>query len=278
MIYKFANPNEHALKNLSSVSLYCRHYEDFNDPFEFWAIVHCGMPDFADDDERFHSAVAAWGFPDHVLSELPVDLDTLKDYFEGLADGEIVFPHIYNHSRVSCFSSDPSSLLMWSHYADGLRGFCIEFDDDLLISEDEYTFLCPVNYVEEPPVVDSFVYAVTEDQFYYAIDHGYEEYDGESFRADLNGMMKKALASKPLEWRYEKEVRLVVNTRNNDKSPILHQYNQEALKSIIIGERMPESYKTGIRDVLAKLDYHVNTKIAVRSRERYEINIEEFEL
>ncbi|WFU31299.1 DUF2971 domain-containing protein [Bradyrhizobium brasilense] len=35
--------------------------------------------------------------------------------------------------RIACFGSERDNLLMWSHYGDGLRGFCIVFDEKLMV-------------------------------------------------------------------------------------------------------------------------------------------------
>lgn len=44
MIYKFSPPNKYSLDNLRNSILYCRHYGDFNDPFEFWSCYLEGVP------------------------------------------------------------------------------------------------------------------------------------------------------------------------------------------------------------------------------------------
>jgi DUF2971 family protein len=66
--------------------------------------------------------------------------------------------------RIACFGSEPGNLLMWSHYADGLRGFCVVFDEKLIVSAEPEGYLTNVAYLEKPPLVDSFVYAVACDQ------------------------------------------------------------------------------------------------------------------
>lgn len=273
MLYKYCPPSRFTLDNLASHSLYCRHPHDFNDPFEFWATVHDGLPDFDDDDDRFRAAVAAWGFPDTKLKDLPLDYDTLVDYLGGLCDGSPDLTTIFNRARVSCFSSDPRNLLMWSHYADGLRGCCLGFDCRTVATESESVFITDVQYVERPPAVDTLVYAVTEDLFYYAVDHGYEEYEGDKFRVHLNGIMGPALASKPIEWNYEKERRLIIHTRQDDMTPIHHQYPIDALKCVIIGERISNTFRAELRKVLRRLGTPVPTLIAVRSTGCYEISL-----
>lgn len=273
MIYKFTPPSPYALSNLQMHGLFCRHFADYNDPFELWAKIKDGLPEFDDNNERFQNAIAAWGFPETKKAELPLDEEDLMEYLGGLVDGAPLF--IFDHARITCFSYDQKNLLMWSHYADGLRGFCIEFDESKIFKEDERSFMVPVNYADKPPVIDTFVYAVTQDLFEYAIDHGYEEYEGESFRSELNRMIRYAVASKPKEWMYEQEVRLVIITDSDDRSPVIHTYPPESVKSIIIGEKMPDEYKSQLIEAAQSAGLSIPFKIASRSPDFYELVINE---
>jgi hypothetical protein len=51
---------------------------------------------------------------------------------------------------VACFSEDPTSKLMWGHYGDSHRGFCIEYGFEMLDGNDlRYRLLWPVIYSPE---------------------------------------------------------------------------------------------------------------------------------
>jgi hypothetical protein len=278
LIYKYCPPNRFTLDNLRSRTIFCRHPGQFNDPFEFWATVQEGVPDFREDEARFRAAVAAWGFPGDIIDNLPLDRDTLKDYFDGLADGAPSMNLIYDRARVSCFSSDAANLLMWSHYSDGMRGCCLGFDSCLVATETESCFFADVQYMKSPPVIDTLVYAVVEDLFNYAIEHGYEEYDGESLRKQLNELMALALSSKPEEWRYEKERRLIIHTKPADTGSCLHRYTAPALQRVIIGEKMDPGYRLELMAVISQLDAPVVVQEAVRSDATYSLTIRDLVL
>jgi hypothetical protein len=87
MLYKFCAPTRHSLGNLRRQQLICRHYGDFNDPFEFWALVVQGvLTPF--EYERFQAAMAGWGFPDITNAE------PQEEYFDSLAGAEPAFPEL----------------------------------------------------------------------------------------------------------------------------------------------------------------------------------------
>ena len=52
--------------------------------------------------------------------------------------------NLTEHTYVSCFSENETSLCMWSYYANNHRGFCVEYRTDYL---EEYVY--PVNYSNE---------------------------------------------------------------------------------------------------------------------------------
>src|SRR3546814_18756533 len=60
------------------------------------------------------------------------------------------------------------NLLMWSHYGDGLRGFCIAFDEEAITRGDTTGYVLDVAYLDAPPHVDSFIYGVAWDQDWYS--------------------------------------------------------------------------------------------------------------
>ncbi len=62
----------------------------------------------------------------------------------------VAMHEIKNALRVACFSADNRSILMWSHYAQNHKGFCIEYDFNELEYKD---YLKPVQYVEKRPFV-----------------------------------------------------------------------------------------------------------------------------
>ncbi|ROT94445.1 DUF2971 domain-containing protein [Histidinibacterium lentulum] len=63
----------------------------------------------------------------------PQDEDVIA-YFNECKDYQPPFQEMRDGVRIACFGSQRDNLLMWSHYADGLRGFCIVFDENLVVS------------------------------------------------------------------------------------------------------------------------------------------------
>ena len=116
---------------------------------------------------------------------LPFTAEIVGDDREGMGK-------ILSHTRdtirtcgVATFSTTPYEILMWSHYADHHKGFCIEFErnsTNMLRGDGGKT----VNYQDRRPIID-----------------------GLDFFRDPEGVLNDILYTKAPCWCYEFEWRLV---------------------------------------------------------------------
>lgn len=120
----------------------------------------------------------------------------------------------------SCFSEDPTSMLMWSHYADNHKGMVIEYNFNNLDLDNQkqiMTGLHPVYYTNKLLNLDNF-------------------------RDVQDKILVHALAAinKSVEWEYEKEWRIIVL-----KETVEVGFNLQIVKpsSIILGARVSEMHK-----------------------------------
>lgn len=130
-MFKYAKVDEHTLDNLRKRQLYCRHYQDFNDPFECWVEERSDVPDVLVQTERFNAVVKAWGYDVDPSSE--TDMAMYREYVASLVDYPwSKYQLTLESARIACFCRRADNLLMWAHYADGMRGLCVEFDREAI--------------------------------------------------------------------------------------------------------------------------------------------------
>lgn len=296
-LHKFSGPTEYALQNLENGVIFCQHHSAYNDPFEFWSNIYEGIPDPKVEPERFLAAAKAWGFHANSVEDLMTDdifSENVEEYFDECQHYAPPFVAMREGMRIACFGSEQDNLLMWSHYADGLRGFCIVFDEDLIANAEPKGYLLDVAYVDAPPVVDSMVYGIAWDQDWYSHTAIEEtkvmiEYQGmEERRADIpmyeesgaeavrmmHDIWRHAFGTKPAEWSYERERRLLVQSDRDDELPIMRKYPADAITQIVVGERMPSDYRRRLEGVLSKNYGSVPISTARRSPSTYRLEIE----
>lgn len=126
---------------------------------------------------------------------------------------------------VYCLSKKLNNELMWAHYAQGHRGYCIEYESnsfkidipkDCYLPYENYCFWTEVSYTNKISNIP--------------------------FRAigDVNTIIKFTLSNKSKCWHYEEEVRLITLLTG------AHNYNGNSVKAIYFGLKMKEEDKLNI--------------------------------
>lgn len=106
--------------------------------------------------------------------------------------------NLAGHFRIACFTTNPYSMLMWSHYANSHKGFCIEYDFPSYGCEKEKDLavnLFPVIYSDER--VSVLEYCLLDMKSPTVTDEV------------LWPIYKYGLLTKSLDWMYQNEWRLI---------------------------------------------------------------------
>lgn len=291
-MFKYSSVNKYSLANLENHQIFLNHHSFFNDPFECRCSILTGFPSLDDTSGRFADILRAWGF------EKTDDKDALENYEEYISslDGaEPDIEHYIESARITCFSKRSDNVLMWGHYADGLRGFCIEYDADLIIDAQENSNIYQVLYAELPSVVDASVMAVLHDQWYFnneafsevealakrlSQDRVYELslYEGgiKSSHFQIQELYQKMLATKPLAWSYEEELRLIECAPREDCSGITMFYPRSAVKSVVLGERITKDHEQALVSIVSKNFPTAKIKKAIRVNGSFDVHIVDY--
>lgn len=124
----------------------------------------------------------------------------------------------------------PNNKQLWSLYAGEYTGFCIAYDIDKLVQDEQFPWLVNrvmVNYQKDVPKVD-----VTD------------------FSSETQ-LLQKMLGTKDLDWQREMEFRLVYD------KPGVKTYNKAALKAVYLGFRMSDAHKQRIVEGLEGRDVDI---------------------
>ena len=130
---------------------------------------------------KYQTDVDAW---QHAL------YDTLYNEFISMQNS------LVKHFRVSCFATSPYSMLMWAHYANSHKGFCIEYEVPEEGNENDLLYqLYPVIYSSRrTSVLDACLQHMDTNR---------------TTRDTLWKIHKYGLLSKDIIWQYQNEWRLV---------------------------------------------------------------------
>lgn len=127
---------------------------------------------------------------------------------------------------VLSLTSKPDNLLMWAHYADSHKGFCVGLDRDILYDVVKGS-IGPVTYQEEFPLMPLF------------------PKEGENVET-----MVRMLNTKSPHWDYEDEYRLTKHSASN----IGFVLPSEGIKEIILGNTMSLKDR---EEIIGAVDKHL---------------------
>jgi Protein of unknown function (DUF2971) len=207
-LYKYCAYNTNSLSILINKKIWVAKPASLNDPFD------CKI--------KFKLEINSEAFSKYLNRTDRSTGNRQKDYENFLKGLQMTTEDISNFGVFS-MSQIEDNILMWSHYANHHKGFCIGFvrKNDNLFGDIARTQ--PVEY-----------------------DYNYPE----AYPLDENGnydeaIFKKMLFTKAKDWEYEKEWRLIYNEGDKEE-PLLAD-----ISSIIFGLRMSEGHKDTIRKILA---------------------------
>lgn len=204
LVYKYRGGDDNIFKrDLESIeanTYWCASSEELNDPFET-----INIPD------KFYKQT---NFLTKIFGIQTKDThQDLKTAFENLLSFDTKMG-IYSLSKTW------KDEILWTHYGNSHKGFCIEYDLDILLetyrTDKIYSF--PIKYTSSPPEISLL-----------DIPKGIQ-----------NGIIEKMAGYKSKRWEYEQEYRIITD-RHGPQS-----YNFKALKSIYFGLRMSEQHKSKI--------------------------------
>lgn len=136
--------------------------------------------------------------------------------------------------RVGCLCADNKNRLMWSHYADSHKGFCIEYDFSSIYNELSDILVLPVIYSKERQEIP---WKLAMD-FSKGLDVN---------ETEKNRVMLLTLLTKDDEWNYEEEWRIIKAADNNDN------IKMPPISCIYIGASCSKHNKSRLINIARKL-------------------------
>lgn len=137
---------------------------------------------------------------------------------------------------IGCICINYKNKLMWSHYADSHKGFCIKYDYSNLVVDDHTVLPLPVIYSDERPLI--------------------------SWKAALNNSSEnveeavlqftKGLLTKDSIWSYENEWRILVKTTE------MHNIPMPRISCVYLGASISDENRNAILKIAKEKHYKVS--------------------
>jgi len=242
--------------------LYFSNNFSFNDPYDLQLpFITEGKPKF----NRQLFELEKHNFPNVNIDKLPES--ELDEIWEKMFDAnpkmrlendnkmyEIV-SNIENNAGILCLSKRNNSTLMWGHYANSHKGYCIGFDETNLINFirdklEENVEIYDVKYIDEIP---KFNYAKALDREY------------------VMEVVNHRFSSKHFDWKYEKEKRIIIADFRNQ----LLKLSPDIYTHLIFGYKMNKTERKELTILSKELYSNINIFEAIPSQTSFNMTIEQ---
>lgn len=206
---------------------------------------------------------------DYVLQNLESDTITcsnpraFNDVFEGMVtslDGEeakevrAIIGEISDSVAISCFSEKWDNLLMYAHYADSFRGFCVEYDFSYILSKSNLYYFFPVLYQSKPSSL-----AQMQELRQDIREHKNAVDNGKISLKKLDDIISYFIHKADI-WSYEKEWRFIVpstqygyffkDARIDKERHFLTDF--DCVSAVFLAPHIESDYKDKIYNIIAK--------------------------
>lgn len=244
LLYKYKDCNPSHLRSLIVDScFYMSGRSQLNDPFDIQSVIEFPANGIDRIEYLKHLSV------NHKLSykqrkELHARFESPREIEKHVRE---FLTNSINATGVHSFSTNPSNLLMWSHYGKSHTGVCLVFNTarDL----DTFVTALPVRYSHNFPIIQ-YTQGIAGD------------------------LIRKAFLTKSEDWRYEQEWRIF----EPKKAEHLMSYNSKALFGIFLGARINDEDKSMVFDLLKERKsrrFHMPWIYQTKCSEKtYEVNYE----
>lgn len=242
-LYKYQRLTAHSLASLLNESVWLSSPTAFNDPFDCAITLS---------REKLNESV------DHAITEISrrqgIPKEKIENHDKIINLDEAAYERLRSTLRnrmreigVLCLSATPYEILMWSHYAENHKGFCVEYD----FSEGTHLrkLAQPVRYSEVIPSLSlANLPSEAKDNF-----------------------LEVCIFTKAKQWQYEQEWRVIMDEGDRSfQAP-------SKVTSVIFGARMPIEEKVMVHHAL-RHKRGISFKQAQLPDDRFAVEFEHFDV
>lgn len=245
-LYKYESFSAQSIENLKNQVIYFESPSRFNDPYDCALFPSINAPTDAEVEQIRSYYLAKPDLDENTRTQfknasVPGLRGMLLGIGQDVVDREV--QHFLSQRGVSCFSERPDNLLMWSHYADHHKGFCLEFKTD----SEPFQKVRQVKYSEQMPAFDLMPMLCDQD----------------------SEQVIDLFCTKSLDWQYEREWRAI-----HKEAGTAYTYPSDALAGVYFGPEASFTSLEIIALVLAGQNEHVKLWKGKRSKSDFSVNFE----
>ncbi len=287
-VMRFYGNLQYALECIALKQIAFLHHDKLNDPFDpYWFFE----TDFNEDYQvlinhvQQHHSKNVQDFKRHLSKE---NWESFLNEINSHLNDSRNNLYIFSTSAISKDNNPKDNLFMWSHYGNGHRGIAIIFDTSLLemavldkqkrlgvINTKINDVWSKINYQDELPNI------TCEHIYQFIMNNGNNINEELQQETELGKTLSLILSSKKLEWKIEKEWRLMWRNDETRLKVLKLDLLDDTITSVYLGLRYPLINDHKNDDFIFEAKRHFpNAEIfkAVKGKGKFELDFERIDV
>jgi hypothetical protein len=253
-LYRFRDTDKYTKPIFTDRTLFFARPTEFNDPFDCGFHIPC-------QGERSQQVIASQAIKQVRKLHPEFTIEQAFDAANQVAAmivrrhrseasgqfGKILTRDFNDRAGILCLSATATNVLLWSHYANGHTGICLEFRTD--VKGSIFTRAQPVTYSRKYPRLDLHTLVVDE-----------------LFRNATSWMLTKSR-----DWAYEQEWRVLDFKKGRGPRP----FPAKCLTAVILGCRISDKDRKKVMGWVRRFPARVQVKQAKPADHHFRVEIED---
>jgi hypothetical protein len=282
-VFKFRAGTSTDVESLRESYLWFENLNKQNDPFEGWAAIN--DTDITNSQrinflKKFHNIetelnhITEQKVQELYLSYLKKGSNQFEHYVDGKARSILntFFNEFRDETHICSFSKKISndnhkfpfplnSMMLWSHYANGFKGYCVEYGFDELMTS--------INQINDIDIVSHPVkYSQTGKLPLISLKTVLDDIINDTKMTSLD--ILKAFCTKEQTWFYENEIRLLSMKRGK-----IH-YNSKCINAIYLSEKISDDLSEKIINIVKNFQSKPKIYKVIQHRFEYKLGLSEY--
>ena len=191
-----------------------------------------------------------------IVNTLRADYDEFLERIKSEIQKQEVWPRNNRYTKIGCFTEKIDSKFMWDHYADGYKGFALEYDFRkwYALNVNLYPVIYSPQMLDATEMIDricitDYVESIQPEEAYQEVFELFKTQLHQRFPIDSMYFIKMYLYKDEAEYSHEGEWRMLKIDKDSLNQDFISISDMGYLKAVYYGPDMEPRYKTHLRSI-----------------------------
>lgn len=215
-----------------------------------------------------------------IVITLRADYDEFIEQMKSEIQKQEAWPRNNKYTKIGCFTEKIDSKFMWDHYADGYKGFALEYDFRkwYALNVNLYPVIYSPQMLDATEMIDricitDYVDSIHPEEAYQEMFEIFKTQLHQFYPIDMMYFIKMYLYKDKADYSHEREWRMLKFDRESIDQDYISIPDMGYLKAIYYGPHMEARYKTHLRSIAKAKGIREYDVVLDRNSRKYSLKV-----